>query len=175
MTREISLVCDFIFGSILTSLPTDTVDIELTIRTVKGIYTYCKDHTVESTIFILWSKSVIPFPLWRCKIQTFKDDNKQQMTMPWNNGAIAQFSAPPKPSQNLRKCAIGKIRARWPNRNHRFNLIKTNRYNIMNTKPMAMNKIDILQPTPRKACEHFGPTCSYCKHEATHPSPVCSD
>ena len=51
MAREISPVCDFIFGSIRTSLLTDTVDVDLTIRMVKGIYTYCKDHTAESTIF----------------------------------------------------------------------------------------------------------------------------
>ena len=51
MAREISPICDFIFGSIHTCLPTDTVDMEVTIRMVKGIYTYCKDHTVESTIF----------------------------------------------------------------------------------------------------------------------------
>ena len=62
MAREISPVHDFIFGSIRTSLLMDTVDIDLTIRTVKGIYTCCKDHTVESTIFTPWSKSVIPFP-----------------------------------------------------------------------------------------------------------------
>ena len=51
MAREISPICDFVFGSIHTCLPTDTVDMEVTIRMVKGIYTYCKDHIVESTIF----------------------------------------------------------------------------------------------------------------------------
>ena len=51
MAREISPVCDFIFGSICTSLPTDTVDMELMIRTVKGIYTYRKDHIAESMGF----------------------------------------------------------------------------------------------------------------------------
>ena len=40
---------------------------------------------------------------------------------------------------------------------------------------MDMNKIDIVQPTPRRVCEHFGTTCSYCKHEAPHPSPIQSD
>ena len=82
MAREISLVCDFIFGFIHTCLPTDTVDVELTIKTVKGIYTYCKDHTMELTIFTPWSKSVIPFPSQRCKIQLFKNDNRQQTMMP---------------------------------------------------------------------------------------------
>ena len=42
MAREISLVCDFIFGSICTGLPTDTVGVELMIRMVKGIYMYRK-------------------------------------------------------------------------------------------------------------------------------------
>ena len=39
MAGEISLVCNFIFSSIHTSLPTDTVGVELTIRRVKGICT----------------------------------------------------------------------------------------------------------------------------------------
>ena len=44
-------MCNFIFGSIHTALPTDTVDVELMIQRVKGIYTYTKDHTAESTVF----------------------------------------------------------------------------------------------------------------------------
>ena len=40
---------------------------------------------------------------------------------------------------------------------------------------MDMNKINIIQPTPKIACECFGATCSYCKHEPPHPSPVHSD
>ena len=33
----------------------------------------------------------------------------------------------------------------------------------------------MIQPVPKRACECFGPTCSCCKHEASHPSPVHSD
>ena len=44
MAREISSICNFIFGSIQTGLLTDTVDVELMIRMVKGICTYRKDH-----------------------------------------------------------------------------------------------------------------------------------
>ena len=62
MAREINPVCDFTFGLMCMCLRTDMVGVELTIRMVKGIYTYYKDHTVESMIFSLWSKSVIPFP-----------------------------------------------------------------------------------------------------------------
>ena len=60
MAREISPICNFIFRSVWTGLPTDTVDVELTIRTVKGIYTYRKDHTAESMVFSPWSRTVIP-------------------------------------------------------------------------------------------------------------------
>ena len=52
----------------------DTVDIDLTTQTVKGIYMYRKDHTAESMIFTLWSKKVIPSPSLRWKIQAFQDE-----------------------------------------------------------------------------------------------------
>ena len=65
MAREINRVCDFFFGFMHMNLPIDTVDVELTLRTVQGIYIYCKDHTAETTIFTAWSKSVTPFPSLR--------------------------------------------------------------------------------------------------------------
>ena len=95
MAREISPIRDFIFGSIRTSLPTDTVDIDLNIWTVKGIYTYRKDHTTESTIFTPWSKKVIPFPLLDGKYKLFRmiRDRKQQC-----HGMMAAcFSSQPLP------------------------------------------------------------------------------
>ena len=95
--------------------------------------------------------------------------------MPWNNGSTLKFSPPPKTPRNFRKFALGKIRTKWSKRNHRFNPIKTNRYNTMNTKMMDMNKIDIIKTTPRKACECFSLTCSYCRQDTPHPSPIHSD
>ena len=101
MAREINPMCNFIFHSICTCLLTGMWGIELTIKTVKAIYTYHKDHTAESTIFSPWSKSVIPFPSLRQKIQAFKDDNNsKQATMTWDNGMTLQFSTPQKSSQS---------------------------------------------------------------------------
>ena len=88
MAREISPICNFTFDSIFTCLPTDKVDMGLTIRMVKDIYTYHKDHTVESMTFSPWSKSVIPLPSSRRKIQAYKDKSKRQGTMTWNNGMV---------------------------------------------------------------------------------------
>ena len=64
-------ICDFIFGSMRTSLLTDMVDVDLIIWTVRGIYTYRKDHTAEFIIFTPWSKKVIPFPLLDGKYKLF--------------------------------------------------------------------------------------------------------
>ena len=63
MAREINLVCDLFFGFMYSNLPSDMVDVELTIRTAQGTYTYQKDHTAEATIFTPWSKSVTPCAL----------------------------------------------------------------------------------------------------------------
>ena len=78
MAYEISPICDFLFGSMRTNLPTDTVDAELTVWMVKVIYMYRKDHTTESTIFTPWSKMVTPFPSMRCKIQAYQDDQRSE-------------------------------------------------------------------------------------------------
>ena len=128
MAREISPVCDFIFRSICTSLPTNTVDVELPIRRAKGIYTYRKDHMAKSTVFSPWSRTMIPFPSLHRKIQAFQDESRQ-VTAWDNNNAMPYFSAPPKPKHNPRKHAPGKTWTRWSNQRHRFNPIKMDRYN----------------------------------------------
>ena len=150
------------------------IGVELTIRMVKGIYTYHKDHTVESTVFSPWSKSVIPFLSLRWKIQAFQDGNAKQTTT-WNSAMTPQFSAPPKPHWSTRKHTPGKTRTRWSNHNHCFNPIRTNRYNTLDTKPNDMNKLDIVQPSLKRACKCSDGSCTYCKYEAPYPSPEPSD
>ena len=103
MACEISPICDFLFGSVRTNLLMDTVDVELTVQMVKSIYTYSKDHTMESMIFTLWSKEVIPFPSLRHKIQAYQDDNRSERVLSWNNDNMFQFSAPPMVQNNPQK------------------------------------------------------------------------
>ena len=148
MAREISPVCDFIFGSLHSGLLTDTVDMELTIRTVKGIYTYRKNHMAKSMVFSPWSRTVIHFPSLCKKIQAFQDKNRQMLA--WNKGhAMSYFSAPAQP-----KCrhTLGKTRTRWSNQRNPFNLIKTERYNTQDPGTTDFNKIDIVKPTPQRVC-----------------------
>ena len=85
-------------------------------------------------------------PFPETKIQTHKDDTK-----------------------------LGKIRNKWSRCNHWFNPIKIYRYNTLDVNLMDMNKFNIIQLVPKRACEHSVDTCTYCKYEAPHPSPTPSD
>ena len=81
MAHEISPICDFLFGSLRINLPIDTVDVELTVQMVKGIYMYRKVHTVESMIFTPWSKKVTHSPPRDAKfkhIRMTRDENVLQ-------------------------------------------------------------------------------------------------
>ena len=149
----------------------DTVDVDLTIRMVKGIYMYRKDHTAESMIFTPWCKNVIPFPSLRSKIHVFQDDKRHMTALPWNDGSAFQFSAPPKMPRNPRKRTTGKFRTRLSDKN-RSNPIKSRRPNTPETKMTHLDKIDtnIEAPTPVKACDRFELSCSYCKQGTPHPS-----
>ena len=88
---------------------------------------------------------------------------------------MVQFSDPFKMTRNPRRCTTGKIRTRWSSRNDQFNPIKTSRFNTMDTKVSDLNKIDIVAPKPRKACDSFGLSCSYCEQGALHPLSQNSD
>ena len=126
MTREISPMHDFIFGSIRTGLLMDTVDVELMVRMVKGIYTYRKDHMAKSTMFSTWSQTVSPFPSLQRKIQAYQDKNNQMSA--WNKGhAVPYFPTQPQPKH---RCTSGKTRSRWSNWRNRFNPIIQLRQNI---------------------------------------------
>ena len=176
MAREISPICDFLFSSIRTGLLTDTVDVELTVQTVKRIYTYRKDHTTESMIFTPWSKKMILFPSLRRKIQTYQDDKRIETVLPRNNGNTFQFSAPPMGQINPRKRAPEKIRTRWLTKS-RDNPMKAKR---SSTPEMMMTNLDTMDtgkkvPLPVKVCNRFGLSCSFCKQGTPHPSPQESD
>ena len=143
---------------------------------VKGTYTYRKDHTAESTILTPWNKKVIPFPFLRRKIQVYQDDKRSKMVLPWNNGNTFQFSAPHMTQNNPKKRAPGKIRARCSNKS-RYNPMKAKR---PNTPEMIMTNLDTIDkdknvPLLVKICDEYGPSCSFCRQEAPHPSPQESD
>ena len=90
----------------------------------------------------------------------------------WHNVPILHPTETfPKPY----KTYLRQIRTRWSRHNHQFNPIKINKYNTLDVNSTDMNKINIIQPVPKRACDCFADTCTYCKYEAPHPSPIPSD
>ena len=178
MAHEISPICDFHFGSLSTTLPTDTVDLELTAWMVKGIYTYRKDHTMKSTIFTPWSKKVTPFPYLRCKIQAYKDEQRDEKVLQWTISFLFPIHPVTKTTQtNPGKMASGKIRARWSIK-ARYKPMRPKRPNTLdlaltNTDMMGSNKVMVSLSV--KVCHRFGPMCQFCKQSTQHPSPQESD
>ena len=64
MACEISPICDFLFGSIRTNLLMDTVDVEVTVWMVKGIYMYRKGqhHRVHNIHSMEQKGDTFPLP-----------------------------------------------------------------------------------------------------------------
>ena len=127
-------------------IPTDTFDVELTIRTVKGIYTYRKDHAAESTVFSPWSRTIIPVPSLQRKIQAYQD-KKNKKTSAWNKvHAVPYFPTQHHPKH---RHTSEKTRTRWSNQRHRFNPIKTEHYNTQDREMTDFRKVDMIKPTPK--------------------------
>ena len=74
---------------------------------------------------------------------------------------MPQFSAPSKPKHEPRKHAPGKTSIRWSNQEHRFNPIKTDRYNTHDIKPNNMNKIEVIDPSPKRLYSKSLEGCTY--------------
>ena len=117
---------------------------------------------------------MIPFPSLHRKMQAFQ--SKRRQTTVWdNNNDMPYFSTPPKPRHNPKKCAPGKTRTRWSNQRHRFNPIKTGRFNTHDSDSSNWNKLDIIQPTPKTLCNRSPKDCTHCTCNTSHPSPAPSD
>ena len=56
-----------------------------------------------------------------------------------------------------------------------FNPIKADRYNTHDQDTTDYNKIDIVQPTPKRLCTRTSKGCMYGKFDAPHPSVTPSD
>ena len=158
MACETSPICNFLFGSLRMTLPTDMVDVDLTIQMVKGIYMYRRDHTLESAIFTPWSKKVTPFPSLRCKIQAYKDKQREVKVLHGLTPFSSQIIPLPRLQTNQRKRASAKIRGRWSIK-ARYNLTKTKRPNTFNLPITNMDMMDsnkAMVPFSVKVCNRFG-------------------
>ena len=62
MACKLSANYDLIFGILSCNLLKDTIDVDLKVHTLKGIYTYKKDRNNQVSKYSPWGTEVKPFP-----------------------------------------------------------------------------------------------------------------
>ena len=65
------------FGYFQCTLPQDTINVDVTMRTLGGINKFRKDHSTQSTTCSPWSIQVKPLPLLLKKMETFMDEKRR--------------------------------------------------------------------------------------------------
>ena len=78
MACDLKPSCDFLFRYFCCAHPEDTIDVESTVGTVKGIHTFKKDHTTQSTTCSPQSRKIKPFPSFCRKMQAFIEEKRNE-------------------------------------------------------------------------------------------------
>ena len=54
MACDLALQCHFLYGFFHFYLPEDTIDVEITVRTLRGIHNFRKDHVTQLSMCSPW-------------------------------------------------------------------------------------------------------------------------
>ena len=71
MASELAMKCDLEHGFLKCALPEDTINVDLTVCTLKGIHTFKKDYKSQTSKCSLWGAEVNPCPTLRNKMVEF--------------------------------------------------------------------------------------------------------
>ena len=82
MACILMLQCTFVHGYFRYLLPEETVDIEVKVRTMKGIHTFKRDHTTQIISYKPWSPRLCPNPSLVRRIQTYLELKGQDSNQP---------------------------------------------------------------------------------------------
>ena len=112
--------CNFLYGYFTCNLPEGTIDMDVTVCTLKGIHTFTKDHNTQMSTCSLWGTPVRPFPSLRRKMKDYTEEcqafinpfavNRENPNRP-NPSPFAKKpkTIPTKRSHMETKCDIKKL------------------------------------------------------------------
>ena len=66
--------CNFLYCFFQCNLPEDTIDVEITVWTLKGIHTFRKDCSSQSSVWNPWGLQVKPLPLLLKKMEAYMEE-----------------------------------------------------------------------------------------------------
>ena len=76
MACDLAPSCNFLYGVLSYHLPEDTIDVELTVRMLKGIHSYRKDCSTQISSCSPWSLQVCPFLSLTKKMEVYLEERR---------------------------------------------------------------------------------------------------
>ena len=74
--------CNFVHRYFRCLLPEETIDMKVKVKTMKGIHTFRRDHTIQIIYCKLWSPRLCPYPSLVRRIQTYLELKGQDASQP---------------------------------------------------------------------------------------------
>ena len=79
MACNLNPQCNFLYGFLRCNLPEDTIDMEVTVRTLKGINNFRRDHATQSSTWSLWGSLVKPFRPLVTNMEAYMEERQNFM------------------------------------------------------------------------------------------------
>ena len=76
MACDLAPQCHILYRFFQCQLPEDTIDIEIMVRTMKGIYTFKKDHSNQTSSCSPWGWQFHPFPFLVKKMKVYLEESR---------------------------------------------------------------------------------------------------
>ena len=77
MACDLKAMCNFLYGYFHCDLPEDTIDVEVTVRTLGRIHNFHKDHFMQSITCSPWNTLIKPFPSLQKKIHAYMVEKRK--------------------------------------------------------------------------------------------------
>ena len=194
MACELKPSCDFSFRYLWCSLPRNTIDNELTARTIQGIHAFRKDCPVKSAPCSPWSRWVKSFLFLQKKIEAYEEEKRDEKGLfhPNPNPFTKRSPFQKRPRENKQKRGRSKVRkvdmSRFalPKAKRSVNLwallptaramVTTTTNTMPTTAILKMNTTTNFKMTCScRTCKRWGLPCPFHVKSALHPSCQESD
>ena len=76
MVYDVEPQCNFLYRFFTCNLPEGTVDVKVTLCTLKGIHTFRKGHNTQASMCSPWGMQVRPFPSVRRKMKEYIEERQ---------------------------------------------------------------------------------------------------
>ena len=178
MACKLKHTCNFLFSFFQCALPNDTIDIEFTVRIVKGIHPYRKDNTSKQVTCSSCSRQMKPFLSLQKKIEAYEEEKRDQNS-PFLPNPL-QFKKKNISTKRSRERSYRRSKQRKLDMGH-FTPSKAKRLAFSWAPLPATNTTTTTTTTSHpmtsscKTCKRWQPSGPFCAQSTTYPSSQESD